>query len=32
RLMERLRDSLPRGEGGSIPLKTRAWAVKAKVR
>ncbi|TIP61045.1 MAG: class I SAM-dependent methyltransferase [Mesorhizobium sp.] len=32
RLMERLRDRLPRGEGGSIPLKTRAWAVKAKVR
>lgn len=31
RLMERLRDSLPRGEGGSIPLKTRAWAVRARV-
>lgn len=29
RLKERLRDSLPRGEDGSIPLKTRAWAVKA---
>ena len=24
-------DSLPRGEDGSIPLKTRAWAVRAKV-
>ncbi|UVK37750.1 class I SAM-dependent methyltransferase [Mesorhizobium sp. AR10] len=31
RLMEKLRDSLPRGEAGSIPLKTRAWAVRAKV-
>lgn len=31
RLMERLRDSLPRGEGGSIPMKTRAWAVRARV-
>ena len=31
RLMEKLRDSLPRGEDGSIPMKTRAWAVRAKV-
>jgi SAM-dependent methyltransferase len=29
RLKQRLHDSLPRGEDGSIPLKTRAWAVKA---
>lgn len=29
RLMERLQDSLPRQADGSIPLKTRAWAVKA---
>jgi ubiquinone/menaquinone biosynthesis C-methylase UbiE len=31
RLKERLRDSLPRGKDGSIPLKTRAWAIKAMV-
>jgi SAM-dependent methyltransferase len=31
RLKDRLRDSLPRGEDGSIPLKIRAWAVKATV-
>lgn len=31
RLKERLRDTLPRGEDGSIPLQTRAWAVKATV-
>lgn len=31
RLMESLRDSLPRGKDGSIPMKTRAWAVRAKV-
>jgi SAM-dependent methyltransferase len=29
RLKQRLHDSLPRGQDGSIPLKTRAWAVKA---
>ena len=29
RLKEKLRDSLPRGENGSIPLKTRACAIKA---
>lgn len=28
RLREKLYDSLPRGEGGAIPLKARAWAVK----
>jgi SAM-dependent methyltransferase len=28
-LKQRLHDSLPRGGDGSIPLKTRAWAVKA---
>lgn len=31
RLKERLNASLPRSEDGSIPLKVRAWAVKAKV-
>ena len=31
RLKERLHDSLPRGADGSIPLKARAWAVKAVV-
>lgn len=31
RLKEKLHDSLPRGEDGSITLKTRAWAVKATV-
>lgn len=31
RLKERLRDSLPRREDGSIPLKARAWAIKAVV-
>jgi hypothetical protein len=31
RLKERLRDTLPRGEDGSISLQTRAWAVKATV-
>lgn len=31
RLKEKLHDSLPRREDGSIPLKTRAWAVKAVV-
>lgn len=31
RLRERLRDTLPRHENGSIPLKAKAWAVKAKV-
>ena len=30
-LKERLQDSLPRDADGSIPLKTRAWAVKASV-
>jgi len=30
-LKERLHDSLPRAEDGSVPLKTRAWAVKALV-
>ena len=30
RLRDRLHDTLPRGEGGTIPLKARAWAVKAK--
>jgi SAM-dependent methyltransferase len=29
RLRDRLHDSLPRGEGGTIPLKARAWAVRA---
>ena len=29
RLEERLRDTLPRAADGSIPLKTRAWALKA---
>jgi ubiquinone/menaquinone biosynthesis C-methylase UbiE len=29
RLKERLQDSLPRGADGSIPLKARAWAIKA---
>jgi ubiquinone/menaquinone biosynthesis C-methylase UbiE len=29
RLKESLRDSLPRSDDGSIPLKTRAWAVRA---
>lgn len=29
RLKERLHDSLPRGADGSIPLKTKAWAIKA---
>lgn len=31
RLKERLQDNLPRAEDGSIPLRTRAWAVKALV-
>ena len=31
RLRQSLHDSLPRREGGLIPLKTRAWAVKATV-
>jgi SAM-dependent methyltransferase len=31
RLKEKLHDSLPRREDGSIPLKARAWAVKAAV-
>lgn len=31
RLKEKLHNSLPRCEDGSIPLKTRAWAVKALV-
>jgi SAM-dependent methyltransferase len=31
RLKDRLHDSLPRSEDGSIPLKARAWAVKAVV-
>ena len=31
RLMEKLRDSLPRRDDGSIALKARAWAVKAVV-
>lgn len=30
RLRCRLHDTLPRGEGGTIPLKGRAWAVRAK--
>ena len=29
RLKARLRNSLPRREDGSIPLKARAWAIKA---
>lgn len=32
RLKEKLHDSLPRSEDGSIPLKTRAWAIKGIVR
>ena len=32
RLKERLHDSLPRSDDGSIPLRARAWAVKAMVR
>lgn len=31
RLKERLQDSLPRREDGSIPLEARAWAIKATV-
>jgi len=31
RLKEKLHDNLPRGEDGSIPLKARAWALKAAV-
>jgi hypothetical protein len=31
RLKERLRDSLPRRDDGAVPLKARAWAVKAVV-
>jgi hypothetical protein len=31
RLMEKLNGSLPRREDGSIPLKARAWAIKAAV-
>jgi ubiquinone/menaquinone biosynthesis C-methylase UbiE len=31
RLKEKLQESLPRGTDGSIPLKARAWAVKAAV-
>ena len=31
RLKEKLRDSLPRREDGSIPLTARAWAVKGMV-
>jgi SAM-dependent methyltransferase len=31
RLKERLQNTLPRREDGSIPMKTRAWAVKALV-
>ena len=31
RLKEKLNDSLPRNKDGSIPLKTRAWAVKTRV-
>jgi SAM-dependent methyltransferase len=31
RLKQRLHDTLPRGSDGSIPLKVRAWAIKAKV-
>jgi SAM-dependent methyltransferase len=31
RLKEKLHDSLPRSEDGSIPLKARAWAVRAVV-
>jgi len=30
RLRDHLRDALPRGEDGTIPLKARAWAVKAR--
>ena len=30
-LRERLNDSLPRSPDGSIPLKTRAWAVSSLV-
>jgi SAM-dependent methyltransferase len=30
RLRDRLHDSLPRGEGGTIPLKARAWAIRAR--
>lgn len=29
RLKERLQDALPRREDGAIPMKTRAWAIKA---
>jgi hypothetical protein len=29
RLRNRLQETLPRGEGGTIPLKARAWAVRA---
>jgi SAM-dependent methyltransferase len=29
-LRDRLHDTLPHGDGGTIPLKARAWAVKAK--
>lgn len=31
RLRDRLHDSLPRREDGTIPLKVRAWAVKARI-
>ena len=31
RLREKLHDALPRSEDGSIPLKTRAWAIKGAV-
>jgi SAM-dependent methyltransferase len=31
RLKEKLHDSLPRGKDGAIPLKARAWAIKAVV-
>ncbi len=31
RLKEKLQDTLPRREDGAIPLKTRAWALKARV-
>ena len=31
RLQQKLHDSLPRGEDGSIPLRARAWAIKARV-
>ena len=30
RLRDRLHDSLPRGKNGTIPLKARAWAVRAR--